>query len=42
MQGRISTIYGMLVLRNDIEYKYMFKLPLQNLARKELIQYHIC
>ena len=36
IRGRISTIYGMSVWRNDIKYKYMFMFPLENLACKEL------
>ena len=36
IRGRISTIYGMSVWRNDIKYEYMLMFPLQNLTRKEL------
>ena len=39
LRGRISTIYGISVWRNDIKCKYMFMFPLKNLARKELIKY---
>ena len=34
LRGRISTIYGMSVWRDDLKYMFMF--ALQNLARKEL------
>ena len=37
IRGTISTIYGLLLWRNDMKCKYMFLFPLKNLARKELI-----
>ena len=42
IRGRISTIYGMSVWRNDIKCNYMFIFSLKNFARKGLNIPHTC